>query len=55
MLFKKVKTENEFQEFVKSFNKRREKLKNIVVNKKLGEKEITDFAEMVQKPVTKAM
>jgi hypothetical protein len=55
MSFKKVKTESEFQEFVKSFNKRREKLKNMVVNKKLGEKEITDFAEMVQKPVTKAI
>jgi hypothetical protein len=55
MSFKKVKTKNEFQDFVKKFNKRREKLKNIVVNKKVGEKELTDFAEMVQKPVTKAI
>ena len=55
MSFKKVKTENEFQDFVKNFNKRREKLKNIVVNKKVGEKEMTDFAELVQKPVTKAI
>jgi hypothetical protein len=55
MSFKKVKTENDFQDFVKNFNKRREKLKNIVVNKKVGEKEMIDFAEMVQKPVTKAI
>ena len=55
MSFKKVKTESEFQNFIKNFNKRREKLKNIVVNKKIGEKEITDFAEMIHKPVTKAI
>jgi len=55
MSFKKVKTESEFQDFVKNFNKRREKLKNIIVNKKDGEKELTDFAELVQKPVTKAI
>jgi hypothetical protein len=55
MSFKKVKTENEFQDFVKKFNERREKLKTIVVNKKVGEKEMIDFAEMVQKPVTKAI
>jgi len=50
-----VKTESEFQDFVKNLNKRREKLKNIVVSKKVGEKEFADFAEMVQKPVTKAI
>ena len=55
MSFKKVKTESEFQDFVKNFNKRREKLKNIVVSKKVGEKELIDFAELVQKPVTKAI
>ena len=55
MSFKKVKTETEFQDFVKNFNRRREKLKTIVVNKKISEKEMTDFAELVQKPVTKAI
>ena len=55
MSFKKVRTENKFQDFVKNFNKRREKLKNIVVNNKVGEKEFTSFAELVQKPVTKAI
>jgi hypothetical protein len=55
MSFKKVKSDSEFQDFIKNFNKRREKLKNIVVNKKIGEKEITDFAEMIHKPVTKAI
>jgi hypothetical protein len=55
MSFKKVKSGSEFQDFIKNFNKRREKLKNIVVNKKIGEKEITDFAEMIHKPVTKAI
>ena len=55
MSFKKVKNEKEFKSFIKSFQKQRQLLKARLENEKIGEKELFDVAEKIQKPVIKAI
>src|SRR5690348_5527860 len=55
MSFKKVKTEKELKSFIKNFQKQRQLLKDRLTTEKIGEKELFDVAEKIQKPVIKAI
>ena len=54
-LFRKIKNEKEFLAFVKKFQKRREELKHTLLTKKLGDSELTETVEKIQKPVVRAL